>query len=51
MKVFIILCDGLYGAEVETVFLDEKKAEQKATELDRQFPDWYHYVLEREVEE
>lgn len=51
MKVFIVLSDGSWGTELEAVFLDEKKAEQKATELNRQFPNWYHYVLEREVEE
>ena len=51
MKVFIVVSDGLYGTEVERVFLDRKKAEEAATELNRKFPNWYHSVITRKVEE
>lgn len=51
MKVYIIISDGNWGTEVEAVYLDRKKADAEAERLNRQYPMWYHSVVDREVVE
>ena len=49
MKVYIIISEGNWGTDVETVYLDRKKADAEAERLNRQYPMWYHTVVDREV--
>lgn len=55
VTVYIVMCDEHYfgssATSVEKVFMDEKKAEECATALNKQFSSFWHYVINREVEE
>ena len=53
--VYLVMCDERYGSDlsttVEKIFTNKKKAEECATALNKQFSSFFHYVIDREVEE
>lgn len=53
--VYLVMCEEPYGdgysTFVEKIFTNEKKAEECATALNKQFSSFRHYVIDREVEE
>ena len=53
--VYVVMCEERYGdgysTSIEKIFANEKKAEECATALNKQFSSFWHYVINREVEE
>ena len=50
--VYIVMCEGAeYDVTVESVFHDEKQAEERAKALNKLLLGYYHYVINREVEQ
>lgn len=51
--VYLVMCEDKYDSttSVEKVFTNEKKAEECAMVLNKQFSSFWHYVIKREVEE
>lgn len=50
--VYLVMCEEKYGCtiSVEKIFSNEKKAEECATALNKQYSSFWHYVIEKEVE-